>query len=285
VAVTRAKKRLQMSGVVKQNKAGDWQFPPNSPLGWLRRHYADSSLDLGTVNLWESPPLPVTISEEVPVFSAKPEALKPLPEPYDVQPEPWPYEIRFPSQLAAETPTAGIELVDRAVDAGARLRGEISHGLLETLSLGGDLPEPEAVASALLGAAESAIGALELAQDILAEVRACQTDPFLAPFLAPNLPVAKSEWGLEAWHSPEVLYRGQIDRLVFDGQEWWLLDYKTSRPAAGLDWEDFIASELGKYRPQLLAYREMAAKFFDVTPPESINIVLFFTATRRHVIL
>ena len=33
------RKHLQMSGVVKQNKAGDWQFPSNSPLGWLRQHY------------------------------------------------------------------------------------------------------------------------------------------------------------------------------------------------------------------------------------------------------
>ena len=105
----------------------------------------------------------------------------------------------------------------------------------------------------------------------------------MATLLAPNLPVAKSEWGLEAWHSPETLYRGQIDRLVFDGQEWWLLDYKTARPATGVDWEDFIASKVEKYRPQLLAYREMAAKFFEVTPPEIINLVLFFTASRRHV--
>ncbi len=132
--------------------------------------------------------------------------------------------------------------------------------------------------------APSAAAALTLAADILAEIRACQADPFLAPLLAPNLPLAHSEWGLEAWHSPDTLYRGQIDRLVFDGNEWWLLDYKTSRPAADTDWELFIHQETEHYRPQLLAYRDMAAKFFHL-PPEAIHTVLYFTARRRHVIL
>jgi ATP-dependent helicase/nuclease subunit A len=283
VAVTRARKRLQMTGLIKENKAGEFKPAGNSPLGWLWQHYPEVELYPDVVNLWQEPPLAVSLTDELPELSAQPMEPESLPPAYDIPSEPWPYEIRFPSQLAAETPRAGIELVDRAVDAGARLRGEISHRLLETLSLGGNLPEPEAVAPALLAVAGSATGALKLAQDILAEIRACQTDPFLARLLAPTLPVAKSEWGLEAWHAPDTLYRGQIDRLVFDGQEWWLLDYKTARPAAGVDWEIFIQQETEKYRPQLLAYREMAAKLFDVTPPEIINIVLYFTANRRHV--
>ena len=54
--------------------------------------------------------------------------------------------------------------------------------------------------------------------------------------------------------------RGKIDRLVFDGESWWILDYKSSRPEPPADWEKFIAQETEKYRPQLLAYREMTAK-------------------------
>jgi ATP-dependent helicase/nuclease subunit A len=141
------------------------------------------------------------------------------------------------------------------------------------------------VAPALYSVAISIEAALALAADILAEIKACQQDPFLAPLLDPNLPVAQSEWLLEARHSDNTLYRGQIDRVVFDGDQWWLLDYKTSRPAAGVDWEDFIAAEVEHYRPQLLAYREMAAKFFEVEPPELIHTVLYFTACRRHVLL
>jgi ATP-dependent exoDNAse (exonuclease V) beta subunit len=114
---------------------------------------------------------------------------------------------------------------------------------------------------------------------------ACQADPFLAALLSPNLPVSRSEWLLEAWDEEKILYRGQIDRLVNDGREWWLLDYKTSRPAAHVNWENFIASELIKYRPQLLTYREMAARFYDINPPELIRTVLYFTAGQRHVLI
>ena len=126
---------------------------------------------------------------------------------------------------------------------------------------------------------------MSLAREILAEIRACQADPFLAPLLSPNLPVARSEWLLEAWHDGDTLYRGQIDRLVYDGRQWWLLDYKTSRPADEENWQDFIAAELKKYRPQLLAYREMAARFYQVDPPELIQTVLYFTACQRHVLI
>jgi len=59
---------------------------------------------------------------------------------------------------------------------------------------------------------------------------------------------------------------GVIDRLAFDGNDWWLLDYKSSRPAPGEDWETFITQETAKYRPQLLAYREMAAKARKLNP-------------------
>ncbi len=76
VAVTRAKKRLQMSGVVKADKNGEWQFPRNSPLGWLRQHYSVGELNAGAVNLWQSPPLPVSVYDEVPEMSAQPEGAR-----------------------------------------------------------------------------------------------------------------------------------------------------------------------------------------------------------------
>lgn len=357
VAVTRARKRLQMSGVINRDKEGEWKYAKNSPLGWLWQHYDEAALHPGVVNLWPEPQLLVTVSDEMADWigeeavrgagvldkaagvEVQRESLKGesrrqetdlggnwpdfRPEPYEVHPEPWPYELRFPSQLAAETQTEGMREVHRVVEAAARVRGEISHRLLEILSLGGVWPEPEGVASALRQAVPDATAALNLAREILAEIKACRADPFLAPLLEPDLPVARSEWLVEAWavaaqdgdqgmslvtlhpsrgegnkdqvgmaggklksadHWP-ALYRGQIDRLVFDGGQWWLLDYKTSRPAAGVDWELFIQQETEKYRPQLLAYREMAARFFGVEPPEAIKAVLYFTACQRHVIL
>ncbi len=91
-----------------------------------------------------------------------------------------------------------------------------------------------------------------------------------------------SEWLLEDLAAPGTLRRGKIDRLGFDGQDWWLLDYKSSRPGDPADWEDFIAGELVKYRPQLLAYREMAARAKGLRF-EEIRLALYFTACRRAV--
>ena len=61
------------------------------------------------------------------------------------------------------------------------------------------------------------------------------------------------------------------------------MDFKSSRPAAGEDWEAFITQETEKYRPQLLAYREMAAKAKGLASPEDIRVGIYFTACRRVV--
>jgi ATP-dependent exoDNAse (exonuclease V) beta subunit len=74
-----------------------------------------------------------------------------------------------------------------------------------------------------------------------------------------------------------------LDFLAFDGREWWLVDFKTSRPPAGGNWEDFLLKEQEKYRPQLLAYREMVAGAKDISPPEAIRVALYFTAFRKVV--
>jgi ATP-dependent exoDNAse (exonuclease V) beta subunit len=72
-----------------------------------------------------------------------------------------------------------------------------------------------------------------------------------------------------------------VDRLAFDGRHWWLLDFKTSRPSPGEGWDTFITQETAKYRPQLEAYREMAAEAKGITPPEDIRLALYFTACQR----
>ncbi|AEB08116.1 UvrD-helicase domain-containing protein [Desulfobacca acetoxidans] len=294
VAVTRAKKSLQISGVIKTDKAGNCQFPANSPLGWLRQHYPDGELYPGQKSIWQPPPLPVSVFQEISELLLPTGETKTPPLPYDLQPELLPYKMQFPSQLSgseanndsdqsnrftSDEDTAGEEITL------ARLRGEIIHRLLETLSRGVPLPEPAAVASVLRSAGVSAEYALDLADEMLAEVKACRDDPFLAPLLDANLPVVRSEWLVEAWQDSATIRRGRLDRLVFDGYQWWLLDYKTSRPPVGIDWETFLASETDAYRPQLLAYRELAARFFQLASPEMIQPVLYFTANRRHIFL
>ncbi len=142
----------------------------------------------------------------------------------------------------------------------ARLRGVVMHRALQTLARGDPLPDVPALAAALRQAGLPAAAAAALAPEIQAELAACQEDPFLTSLLAPEIPWAASEWLLEDQPQPGAIRRGVIDHLAFDGSHWWLLDYKSSRPAPGEDWEAFIARETEKYRPQLPAYREMAAK-------------------------
>lgn len=345
VAVTRAKKHLYLSGLVKIRANGEWDFPSQSPLGWLRQHYTEEDLIPGVEMTWANPPLLVRLSEASANShngtgsagamtggsewrgAGEGNSVKtvPLPPALEVFPESRPYELVFPSQLAAESAAAG-EKEDEFSELEAlilplsRLRGDLTHRLMESLAQGFPLPEPETLALAVQKATADFAEALAIAREILTEVQACQADPFLAPLLARNLPVARNEWLLEAWQDlPESalreadhenppagsllppapgngavrqahdrldgsiprLYRGKIDRLVFDGQQWWLLDYKTSRPGPGVSWEEFEAKEVAKYRPQMLAYRAMAAKFYGLRDPTVIKTVIYFTAARR----
>jgi len=284
VAVTRARQRLVMSGVARQDKKGKWQVSGDSPLAWLQQHYRLDLPPAGSSISWPEPKIQVELVTAVQPLPGKTEESRELPAAWDFHPEASPYQVIFPSQLAtvqerathreAESPEAG--------DA-ARLRGEVTHRALETLACGGPLPNADSLAAALRQAGLPAAAAMTLAAQIQAELEACQADPFLKSLLRPDLPWAASEWLLEDQPQTDAIRRGVIDRLAFDGKDWWLLDYKSSRPAAGQDWEAFIAQETKKYRPQLLAYREMAAKARGVSPPETIRLALYFTACRKVV--
>ena len=89
-----------------------------------------------------------------------------------------------------------------------------------------------------------------------------------------------SELLLEDQPAPAVIRRGRLDLLAFDGRDWWLVDFKSSRPPAGDDWDDFLVKEREKYRPQLLAYREMVAKAKGISP-DAIRPALYFTACQQ----
>ena len=151
------------------------------------------------------------------------------------------------------------------------------------LARGNPAPDAVSLAAALRQEGLARPVAAALAAEIQAELAACQADPFLTSLLAPDIPWVASEWLLEDQPQPGAIRRGVIDRLGFDGQTWWLLDFKTSRPAPGEDWDIYLAQETEKYRPQLLAYREMAAKAKGIEPPEAIRVGVYFTACRQAV--
>ncbi len=276
VAVTRARQRLVLSGVVKQNQGPQG----NSPLAWLWSHYRHELPPPGAEATWPGPDLGVKVAGEGPedAGGARFTATLELPEPLDFHPEPEPYRLSHPSQLAA----AAGEWESGPDPETARLRGEVTHRALETLAQAGELPGEPGVAAALRQGGLEPAAAAALAPEILAELEACRQDPFLARLLAPGHSEAVSEWRLEDRPGPDTIRRGQMDLLAFDGKDWWILDYKTSRPQNPGEWEAFIAREQEKYRPQLLAYREMAAKAKGVAP-EAIRLVLYFTACRKVV--
>ncbi len=279
VAVTRARQQLTLSAAVKRNSRGEWTIPQESPLAWLREHYRAELPPPGTTVTWPGPELRVELLAELPPPTPWARIIPDLPAPLSFAPEAAPYRKISPSQLAEA------EIMAAAASAAAdgdlpRLRGEIIHRGLETLARGGELPGVAGLAAALRAAGLDPETAQKLAPDLLEELEACRRDPWLMRLLDPDRPGAVSEWLLEDLAAPDTWRRGKIDRVVFDGESWWILDYKTSRPGKPEDWEDFINRETEKYRPQLLAYREMAAKAKGLRP-EDIRLALYFTACQK----
>ena len=280
MAVTRARQHLTLSATVKRNSRGEWTIPKESPLAWLQEHYRAELPPPGPAVTWPGPELEVEVVTEVPPLPSYERITTVLDPPLPFAPEPAPFQMTHPSQLAE----AEIRAEAAAAEDGdlPRLRGEIIHRGLEILARGGGLPGVAGLAAALRQAGLDPAVAAALAPELLAELEACARDHWLMRLLDPELPGAVSEWLLEDLAAPGTLRRGQIDRLGFDGENWWILDYKTSRPEKPEDWEEFINRETEKYRPQLLAYQEMAARAKGLRM-EDIRLAIYFTACQRAV--
>lgn len=280
VAATRARIRLFLSGVMS-TRQGNLVPPPDSPLAWLWEHYTPGEVVSGERPVWPDPPLQVEIFPETTPPSRPGSQPRVLPPPWEFVPEPPPYRFSYPSEEAAVEPAGDLLEREAAMvedNLAARARGVVTHRLIETLARGGGLPDEPGVAAALVGLGVPRERARGLAPEILAEVRACLQEPFLKKVLASGANVC--ELLLEDRPTPEILRRGRLDLLAFDGRDWWLVDFKTSRPPAGGDWDFFLREEGEKYRPQLLAYREMAAGARGLRP-EALRLALYFTACRK----
>jgi ATP-dependent exoDNAse (exonuclease V) beta subunit len=77
-----------------------------------------------------------------------------------------------------------------------------------------------------------------------------------------------------------TLRSGVIDRIIFNGQEWFLVDYKTTPLPEGMAVETFLQEQDVLYRKQLLAYREMLAHARSLDP-SLIRLFLYFTAIQK----
>jgi ATP-dependent helicase/nuclease subunit A len=285
VAVTRARQRLVMSALARLDKQGNWQSSGDSPLAWLKEHYRLDQPPAGSAVSWPAPAMDVELITEVQSLAGETAPPRELPAAWNFSPEAAPFQVSFPSSLGPPPDeTATRPETEAAADGdAARLRGVIMHRALQTLARGNPQPDAVSLSAALRQEGLTRPMAAALAVEIQAELAACQADPFLTSLLAPDMPWTASEWLLEDQPQPGAIRRGVIDLLAFDGHNWWLLDFKTSRPAAGEDWEAFITQETEKYRPQLLAYREMAARARGIDPPEAIRLAIYFTACRKVV--
>jgi ATP-dependent exoDNAse (exonuclease V) beta subunit len=201
-----------------------------------------------------------------------------LPEPLPFSPEPLPYTTIAPSQLTEKAVQTG----EDEEDPNAKARGSVTHRILERLGREHPMPEDGAVVAALLREGVAETEAKPLAKDIRQEVQRCLQEEFFSWLLGKEHPQAYCEWSLEDQPAADKIRTGNIDRVIFDGSNWWVVDYKTSRPQSGESVDTFLEREARHYRHQLLAYGEMVANYFNLDS-SSVRPVLYFTALQRKV--
>lgn len=213
-------------------------------------------------------------------------------EPVEVRPGPFERErplfrVVNPSSLVGEEEPAG-SLPPAAQEPSAfsdpRLWGIVTHRLLERYGREKTLPPLEGICSHLRREGIPEEAACRMGEAVLEEVEECLRDPWLQRFY--DLPAAERwvEYALEGVHDDRTLYVGVVDLAARLEGVWWLLDFKTSRPLLKDGSEEasdaFYGQEIEKYRPQLLAYREMWCRLKGAEPV-GVRPVLYWTARRR----
>jgi ATP-dependent exoDNAse (exonuclease V) beta subunit len=286
VAATRAKKELYLSGLVT-DRDGESSATKNSFLSYLLAH-------TGLKARVEYLPNPVLSATGVaaPAISIKSKVPAPIP----FTPERLPYQVISPSSLKGEMPLreSGSNTHPPQISDYHLARGTVIHRLFEHLSKGKTLPTERAVAVAMLAEGVDKHTSQGSAKGILAEVEACLREEFCAYILRPDHPFAVSEWIIEdqpvvdapgrvvdaLGRKTETVRSGVIDRVVFDGDYWWLVDYKTTPLPSDAGPEKFLKEQEMLYHGQLLSYREMLAQQKQIDPAK-IRLILYFTGIQK----
>jgi ATP-dependent exoDNAse (exonuclease V) beta subunit len=304
VAVTRARSKLSLSGVLPFEEGKGISWPAQAPIGWMNEHYIISEVE--QVREWRptvgGPADSGIYSEKCwekgsTRFRLLVEPTPPLPpdsrkcnddSPTNANPAPFDRERpRFRIKNPSSTETIGYETGQPGGRSGItdsrephRLWGTLVHHILECWGKKKELPSLIAVRNFLgsRGVAESE--ATDLAEAALEEVRTCLLDPWLKNLYDVPEGDRRVEWALEGLHSPEALFAGVVDLAAFDGQQWRLVDFKTSRPAEGEDVDNFCRKEVAKHAPQIEAYRELVSKVEGVDK-DAVSAGVYWTALRR----
>lgn len=285
VAVTRAKRGLHLSGAASWSNGRLCARSKHSPLAAVVAHEGIGAWDLshplehdirreGTCGM-EIRINPPPSSER---YSSP--AIPPLPEPIPTTPEPVPYMVVNPSETRDFVPRP-VEAPeqDHGPTKQERARGIVTHGILAGAAWGKEVPAEPAIAAALCAEGISPGQAGPLARSILDEVSRCMEEETCAWILDRGHPEAYAEWGIEDSPEAGVIRSGIVDRLIFDGSRWWIVDYKTVR-TEGEDEGAVIDREALLYRPQMEAYRSMVSRWKGIVP-DRIVLLLYFTAYRR----
>ena len=275
VALTRAKKNLCLSGLFS-GKDEEEKAPKHSLLEYLFNHPGKEKF----LEIEYDPQFPEEVKELTQPIMKK-EFL-----PLDFVSEPVPYRIILPSGLheedlfPEETDQTEHFLQEEFKGPFGMARGTVIHRILEHLGRGKDLPTEKSLVQALMAEGIGDEAAQEMAPRILAEVVACRKEDFCAFILRGDHPFSACEWALEDQVDEHTVRSGVIDRIIFDGQKWFLVDYKTTPLPEGMTVETFLQEQADLYRGQLLAYREMLAHARSLDPA-LIRLFLYFTALQK----
>ena len=310
VAVTRARRELVMSGLIKQ-KGNALSTSAQNPLGWLGKHYGIDELCgiarsaypekaqcTGTGD-WKASVrcedgFLVQIEPDSCGSKVMPgENVKAELAPAQFEREKPVFTVISPSDADIGYGVSDIEKSlsrqirnpiseDRLASAACppKAWGTLLHRLLAEFGKTGTLPEPHRVSADLGRIGIESSQSLEIAMEALSEVKSCLADPWLQAIY--NIPPERRrvEWPAECTHERDVLFSGVIDLAAQIEGRWNLVDFKTSRPREGEGIEDFLRTEMEAYRSQMLAYSEIWAKLTG-TDPACIDALIYWTAINR----
>jgi ATP-dependent exoDNAse (exonuclease V) beta subunit len=311
VAVTRARHQLVMSALVKKS-GKSFTTEAESPLGWLSRHYDIDRLagidgiacpeetECAQFSEWKSSSCVgddffVQVEPDPGLLDPiRIESMPAQPAPAEFEREKPVFTVISPSSLTFSKRVATAAAFGSAAPAfGPTARGPavglsgcppevwgtLIHGLLAEFGKRGTLPSAQSTSSILrrLGIEDQA--SLEIARRALWEAESCVDDPWLQTFYRVPAERLRVEWPVECSHDGGVIYSGVIDLAAEIDGKWNLVDFKTSRPAAGESVEDFVQSETEAYRPQIFGYREICAKLTGKDQSE-ISAFIYWTALR-----
>lgn len=291
VSVTRAKKGLYLSGISVFKNKGLSAGCKNSPLSYLLAHEGIGDWEMETHEQHDcqktgSMGLSVQLN---PFFSSERFFLSrpyaQLPEPFPFKPESVPYKIIIPSNLKSDEslshPLKDVSSWENNVDKkDLRAKGIIIHQILTALSRGYALPSKKAVEGALYQEGINLKRADKMSESILKELDLCIKEETCSWILRTDHKEVYSEWVIEDNPLNRIIRSGIIDRLIFDGQRWWIIDYKTVQKDERENEDVFMDLQARLYRPQMESYREIISNYKGITP-DKIVLLLYFTALQK----